>query len=869
MKSSRSHRNQLRPPRLAEWVFRRIFPDGDMLTTLGDLEEFFQHVVDESGIHKARLWYWDQLFRAMPHRLRGLLFLDIPMLVLSLKIMWRGLKKNKFFSFLNIFALTLGLTCFLLIFSYARYEFTHDTFHPDQERIFRIRLQDPPGSERSQFFFPIAPALEAEIPEIELITQCCYAFDPLVKVGQELHRISGLFADSNFLEVFRFPFRQSVGKPLAEPFSVVLTEIAAQRFFGNQDPMGKTLSFIIRGEPCDLTITGILMDPPNNTHFEFELLISFPTTQALPQFSQLMEATRYRFPTNYIKLHTNASFNASTEKITEFLKTHASPDTGIGCSLQPINDIHLRPDNRDNSAVRSIYLYIFLGLIILFIAGVNYVNLSTARSTIRMREIGIRKTLGAQRRQLVKQFLGEAVILSTISFALSLVLLWFIYPAFNRLLDKNITLETLFSGPLWLITLGIILFVGIGAGIYPALFLSSFQPVKVLKGTTQTIAVTQYRPSRIRNSLVIVQFTVSVVLLIVMLFIHQQVHFIRTMETGFAKENIIEAWIPQNAPAVRDRLLTNSAIQGVTTASNVISLSNRSDSGAESMPNFVHIPETGSPYEFFAHHIKCDSAFLNVFQISLLEGRNFSDRVNESHSVIVNETFARQLGPGSPLLKQVQIKGEDRDLSIVGIIRDFHFQTLHHTIKPLALSYTRENFMTLYARIDGENSSGAMDLIRKTTREINPDSLSPIVYLDDRLMSIYRVEQNQGQLLLVFSVLAVLIACLGLFGMAAFTVEQKTREISIRKVLGAGTGYLFLSLSRNSILIALIAIAAGWPLGFYFVNSWLANFVYHVPILPWTFFLTGLLVLLTVLLTSGTQLLRILHIDPVKTLKYE
>jgi putative ABC transport system permease protein len=545
------------------------------------------------------------------------------------------------------------------------------------------------------------------------------------------------------------------------------------------------------------------------------------------------------------------------------------------CDLQPITDIHLRPDNKDNSAIRSLFLYLSLGVIILIIACMNYVNLATARSSMRMREIGIRKTIGAQRHQLIKQFIGEALILTGISFVFSLILLWSSLPVFNRFLNMDIGLNLFIQDSLWLETIGIVLIVGIASGAYPALVLSAFKPVRILKGMAQIPGMTGFRPSRLRNILVVMQFTVSVVLICVMIFIHQQVRYIKTMDTGFDRSGIIEAWVPENAVAVRDELLRNSMILGVTMASNAVTLSNRKNSGEESMEIIKYLRDSGSPKELRAHHVQCDSEFLDVFRIPLIAGRNFSGNLSENRSAIINEALARRLGPDSAIGKRIQIQRwlDDvemaKDLVIIGIVKDFHHQPLTQTIKPLMLTHTGSNFMSFYVKIQAEDMANTLAFVRETVREFNPDRLLTINFLDERISSIYRIEENQSVLLLVFSMLAVLIACLGLFGLAAFTAERKTKEIGIRKILGAQTGQLFLMLSKNFGRLSAVANVIGWPLGYYFVSRWMSNFAYHVQILPWTFLLTGVLVLMAILITSGTQIIRVARTNPSDTLRHE
>jgi len=867
------------PPRFAERIFRVLFPDGGIFTTLGDLEEIFRNIAHEKGPRRARIWYWRQLFKAVPHRIAGFFCMDIPLFVLSLRIMARSLRKNKVFSFLNIFALTLGLSCFLLIYIYARYEFTYDSFHPGHRNIYRVRLQSSQENERPSPGFPLAPLLQSQVPDIALAAQFCNAFDPLIKIDGRLFESAGKFADDNFLKIFHFPFIRAIDSPLLKPFAVILTESSVERFFGSDDPMGKTMSFNIRGEPCEVTVTGILADPPRNTHFDFDLLISFSTTEALPRFLGLREAVSYGLTANYIKLHEETSVEDCAEKISGLLRSHspeAASETGIGCDLQPITDIHLRPDNKDSSAVRSLTLYLTLGLIILVIACINYVNLATARSVIRMREIGIRKTIGAQRRQLMRQFIGEALFFTGISFFLSFVFLGFALPVFNRLLNKDIGLNLFFEGSLWLETLGIITIVGIASGIYPAVFLSSFKPVRILKGTVPSPEMIGFRPSRLRNALVVLQFTVSIVLICVMLFIQQQVHYIRTMDTGFDRNNIVEVFGLDNAVAVKNELLRNPKILGITMASNVVTLSSRKDTSEEFGDNIRYAPASSSPEEFRAHHVRCDSEFLDVFKIPPISGRNFSDTLNESTSVIVNETFARRLGPGNPIGKRIQVSSwlndEEHweDFFIVGMVKDFHHKPLTQTIKPFFLTHSSSsNTFVLYAKIQGEDIADTMAFIKKAVQEFNPDDLKPIGFLDERIREIYKTEENQSILLSAFSSLAALIACLGLFGLAAFTAEQKTKEIGIRKVLGAHTGQLFLMMFQDFGRLTVLAVAVGCPLGYYFVSRWMANFAYHIPILPWTFLLTGVLVLAAVILTSGTQIIRVSRVNPADILRHE
>ncbi|MEN6311693.1 MAG: ABC transporter permease, partial [Acidobacteriota bacterium] len=527
-----------KPPRLAAWILERLFADREMHSTLGDMEEIFHAEVEAGGRRRARFWYWHQLLKALPHRLLAVFLLDIPMFVLSLKIMFRSMARHKLFMALTLLALTLGLTCFFLIFLYSRYESTYDSFHPDSGRIYRLILDDRPGGQRDGTPGPSSGALESSIPEVEATAQTCRGFDPIIKIGKEKFQATGLFVGEEFLRLFRFPLRRGSGRSLSEPGRVVLTEQAARRLFGREDPLGRTLDFRIRDEGCLLTVSGIVADPPANTHFQFELLISYPTARSLAGYRNLLDRSNNRFPRTYVKLRRLASARAAAENIAAFLGSGAAPGSRLRATLQPLADVHLRPDGKNADAVHSLTLLIFLSVLILVVAVINYVNLATSRSSLRRREIGIRKTVGAQRRQLIRQFLGEAVVLTAVSFALAVGALLALLPAFNRTMERNLRLEQLFRGTSGLEIVGILLLVGVVAGIYPALCLSSFQPARILKGAEARAAGS----SRPRNLLLVVQFTAAVVLVVLTLFIRGQIRFIRDRDPGFDKSRIVEAW---------------------------------------------------------------------------------------------------------------------------------------------------------------------------------------------------------------------------------------------------------------------------------------------------------------------------------------
>jgi putative ABC transport system permease protein len=863
-----------RPPWLAAWLFRKLFPDHGMDSASGDLEEIFRALAENEGRRKARGWFWRQLLRAFPQRVLAVIFLDIPMFLGTLKIMSRSLAKNKLFTALTLFALTLGLTCFFLIFLYVRYESTYDAFHPDADRIFRLNLEDAPGAARDKVAGPAAHALEAHVPEIEASVQTCLGFNPVVKAGKEKFETAALFVGPDFFRMFNFPIRRGREQTLAEPGQVVLTERIARLLFGRQDPLGRPLDVSIRGENCRLTVAGVMADPRPDTHFDFELLISDPTTRILPGYRRLLDSWKNRFPRTYVKLRRNSSIRNAEEKMAAFLNrtaAGASSGAGLRAILQPITDIHLRPDGKNAAAIRSLRLFFLLSVLVLVVAVVNSISLSTSRSSLRRLEIGVRKTIGARRGQLIRQFLGESLVLTTGAFLLAVTSLLALLPALNKTLERNLRLDRLFSGASGLEIAAIVLLVGIAAGFAPALRLSSFPAARILKGGEAPHSTRSFS----RNVLLVVQFAAAVVLVVGTLFIREQMRFLKNGNPGFDKSGIVETWaFPPNGRAAKNRLLENPKVTGATLLSNQLALSNRTPLDEKWGQIEVLRGSAWEPLNGGVFRLGCDQDFIPIFKLRLKTGRNFSAALDERSSAIINETLAGRLGPGNALGKTIRIRGEGteeaRPLNVVGIIGDFHFQPLFAPIGPALLTSARqEEYAVLYVRFDQIPGAEALAAVKAAVDEFFPEESHPPVFLEDRLDSLYKGESQQAALMVFFSTLAVLIAGLGVFGLAGFAVERRTRELAIRKVLGARTGRMFLRLSVDFAALLAVAYAIAAPLAFIFVNRWMSNFAYHVRIGAATFLAAAAGLLALMVLMSGTQISRISRINPVEILKEE
>lgn len=856
-----------RPPRLAARLLELLFPDQRIYSTLGDTEEIFRAEAERGGLGRARRWYWLQVAKALPHRLLALLFIDIPMFAGSVKVMFRSLRKHRSFSFLTLIALTLGLTSFFLIFLYVRYESTYDSFHPGADRIFRLILEDAPGDGQRRSAGPAAHALEARIPEIEATVQTCHGFSPIVKEGKAYLEAQALFVGEDFFRMFRFPLLRGSEGSLAEPGQVILTEQAARRFFGSADPLGRSLDSFIRGDPCRLTVSGLMADPPLNTHFQFDLLISYPTTQTLPGYKALLEKWQNRFPRTYVKLRREATLRAAERKIAISLApapqgTTAEP--GLRAILQPLPDLHLRPDGKNDSLVRALSLFFYLSILVLAVAVMNYVNLATSRSSLRRHEVGVRKTIGAGRRDLVKQFIGEALVLTVASFALATAALYVLLPVFNKKMGHSLALPELLAVTSGWEIAGILTVVGIAAGSYPALLLSSFPPARILKAP----AAGNSRPSRLRNVLVVAQFASAVALVVVTLFIRSQIRFIGRHDPGFDASGVVEAWaFPPNAAAAKNRILQNPKVVGASLTSNVISLSDPAPLDKRWGEVEVRRGQDWKALDLGVFHLKCDPDLIRVFGLRLLSGRDFSPSRDERGSAIINESLARQMGPGDAVGSILRVK--DREHTVIGVVKDFYFQPLYAEIGPVLLTQVQDNYALLYVRFGEADRPEALSFVKSVLDEFFPEESHAPVFLEDRLAALYKREAGQAALLSFFSTFAVIIAGLGILGLAAFSVERRTREIGVRKILGARTGRLFLLLSSDFAGLLAIANVLGWPFAYYFANRWLSNFAYHVPIRMGTFVWAAAGLMVLALIASGTQILRISRIDPVRTLRSE
>ncbi len=792
----------------------------------------------------------------------------------------RNLARQKLYTLINLLGLATGIACFVLIGLYVRYQRSFDRFVPDTERVYRVvgEIQmEGQGEHSSSMVFGLGPRLYADHPE--LIERYCRWFDfqdpqHSLKVGDslstnKLFTESGLYlVDSTVFELFGYPLL--VGDPrtaLTQPGSIVLSQDLAEKYFGDEDPMGQMMKW---DNSLDVQVTGVLGDIPRNSHIAFEGLVSFNT---ITQYWRGIEEHNWVWNPcwTYVRLKEDASA-AEVERIFPAFIQKYYPDflkDQIEHDLQPISDIHLTSkldfemhQNGDKGSVNILWV---IGFFILLLAGVNFMNLATARSAYRAREVGVRKSAGATRAQLIAQFLLESVLMSMIAAVVALVLIHLLMPAFNELAGEVIPLPDALVPTV----LGIALMLGLLSGIYPAFFLSSFQPVVVLKGNTGGST----RGQGLRKALVVVQFAIALVLIIGTVFVKKQHDHLRSVDLGFNKEQVL--LIPVRAPmaevytAVLPELPNISGVKAVSWANDIIGKKHNTHEfnwGDMEQGKWTYLP---------ALYVTED--FQQVMDIELLAGRWFSRDFpgDDSLGVIVNETFARQTHPEDPAQaigdRMDTPHGEER---IIGVAKDFAFDPLFKAVQPFVFDMCMPDdrgqwTRYLYLRLEAGDPSPVIAAVKEKWNARTTDFPFEYQFLDEQLDMQYEAQGRLAELVGIFSLLAIFIACLGLFALASWTAEKRTREIGIRKVMGADTLRIAYLVTRDFLVLVGVAALLAVPLAWYGVGRWLENFAFRTAIEPLVFIAAALVVLLIATFTVSFRAVSAAQLDPVKALRHE
>lgn len=800
------------------------------------------------------------------------------------KIALRNLLKQKAFSAVNILGLSIGLTTCLVIMLYVMDELGYDRYSEKWDRIVRVTLRKTQNGNQVQWPV-VGPAMAAdlrsEFPEIEQVTRIrSYGSSYVSYNNTEFKETRFAAVDAGFFEVFTLPFIEGESKSaLKDPNSIVITEAVARKYFGNEEALGKILELKDRGK--SFKVTGVIKEIPKKSHFHFDLFIPLSNLKeaAINSWFYFEYYTYLVLPEGYDHKNLEAKLPQVAQKymagdVQEFFGMSygqlRQKGDGFDFALQPLSAIHLYSDFPFdigmNGDIEYVYIFSAIALFMLLIACINFMNLSTARAAKRAKEVGIRKVLGSVRSALIQQFLSESLLMTGFALLAGLLLLWLALPFFNYLTGKELTLVNLLHPVVImfiLLTAGV---VGLLAGSYPAFYLSSFQPIAVLKGQL----VKGKKSAGIRSALVVVQFFISTTLIICTLVVFRQLSFIQNKELGYSKEQVIvlhsTGALGKNEKIYKEKLLQNPGIVHAA-------ISNFIPAGPSNGGNEVFGVE-GSPEASLATGIyRVDEDYIPVLGMKLLQGRNFSPTfATDSSAVIINESTAREIGGkevlGKKLLKKIDSKGTVKAYTIIGVVQDFHFESLGQKVRPLVM-LPYQNSGSILLKVQPAQIAQVLQSMKKEWEGFSVKEPFIYSFLDERFAATYEKEQKTGQSLGVFAGLTIFIACLGLTGLATFVALQRRKEVGIRKVLGASVGNITFLLSRDFIVLVLIANMIAWPIAWYVMNKWLENFAYHTEIGPDIFIIAGLLALLITLLTVSFQSVKAALANPVESLKNE
>lgn len=913
MRNQKKHR----PPALANWFVAKFISQGYLEEFFGDLQEMYEERVSTGGKLSAWLMYWIDAF----HLVIGFSSSRVPqpnnspiMIRNMFKIAWRSALRHKQFTILNVTGLTIGIATCLIIGLYVYDETTYDTFHANGDRIYRINQPMIWNNWDEQFASTgpnVAEALREDAAEFEQVTRLLSNDEQTVRIHNDKKKISlftekNLFAaEENFFKVFSFKFIQ--GDPataLIDPMSMVITLKTAKRYFGFDDPIGKIIEVKEKdGSWSSYTIRGVLADIPEKSHLQFDMLVSLASFSemmkahgwkwiwtAFSTYGLVREGTNVETLTDKIQAIPPKWAAATTERIFNQTYSEFTADKKWKLYLQPLKEIYLAKSpgsHRFGPSGNSQFVALFsgIGILVLALSSINFMNLSTARSSNRTKEVGVRKVLGSERKILIQQFIIESILYVTVSCICAFILVQLLLNPFNVVAERHIMLTPHITNPFFLGIVGLfVILLGATAGSYPAFYLSSFNPMETLKGKGST----GIKRRGIRNALVVFQFTVSIALVTCTLFVQRQLKYTSTMDIGFIKDNILQIHnieqLGVNAEVLKAKLKTNTAFTTVARSFSIPPYVWESERYRADEPDHP-VVDIGN--------LRVDENYLTMLGTEFLAGRNFDpERVNDKYGIILNEEAVKTLGWGtadtydtdSPIGKFVTAAfGTEEKIEVIGVVKNFNFNSVKEKITPLmVLHFQNDRFWNygqgqsyLSMRLNPasvQNASDLQSLITKIKDEIfRMDGSVPFEYsfMDEGFENTFRSEQKMGTILSFFTLLAVIIACLGLFGLAAFSAEQRTKELGIRKVLGAKVHELIFLFSSEFTKLVLLAILLGSPVAYFLVDYWLSTFAFHTAIDPWVFIIAGLCALLLALVTISFQSFSAANTNPAEILKNE
>lgn len=781
------------------------------------------------------------------------------MLINNLKIAYRNLIRNKGYSFINIAGLAIGMACTLLLLLWVNHEMSYDKFHEKNQQLYQIvNWQTYSGQEYGWPNIPgkLVELMKEKTPEIAHATNYDPWGDKSLFVMNGTKNYERVFhADADFFQMFSFPLlKGSPDKVFADPYSLVISEKMAKKYFGEEDPMGKVVKL---NEKYDITITGVLKDLPSNSTFKFDLIMPFEFKRKLSPWLEHWGNHSY---SGFVELNSNANPEEINAKLSSFYVDNVEKESTERISLFPVNRTHLYSLDGEETNIKNIRMFLIIALFILLIACFNFMNLSTARAAKRAKEIGLKKAIGSTKAQLIRQFLFESILVSFIAINFAIILVRIFIPEFNNILGQNLQLD--YSDWRFLsIMISVVIVTGLFAGAYPAFYLTSYKTVEVMKGVTSS----GKKGAGFRKILVVLQFTLTVILLICTITITLQTQFVKTKPTGIDKSNVafvvMNGQMNENRESIKEELLRDPSISSSTFVSH--------------LP--IEIYQNGGGYEWnndesskdvLVTMLFSDPDFIDVFKTSLVEGRFFNkDHFKaDSNTLVVNETLAKMIDKNSVVDKTIVQWGTTK--RIVGVVKDFNFKSLHRKIEPMVFIPLAQ-YSLLTVRIEPNNSSRALQHIEQICQKYNPGFPTIINFLEDSYVAQYKNEDSMIAILKYFTLLTIIISCLGLFGLASYMAEEKTKEIGVRKVLGATVNNLMGLFSKEFTKWVILSNIIAWPVAWFFMDKYLSRYAFHIDMPWWVFVSVACMVLLIAILTVSYQSWKSATQNPIESLKYE
>lgn len=872
-------------PRFAIWILESVCNDDFLEEFQGDLEELYAERRNHRSALMAQVLLWRDVVsllrnRFRKHRSTQPMSFQPVLLTSYFTVAWRGILRNKGFSFINIAGLGAGLACCLMIGLYIQDELSYDAFHENGDRIFRVTTTETEGgrtAERASTYFPLASTLQSEYAFIDKTTRVFpYSALLILEDQRQFQEDQMVFVDSSFLEMFSFEMR--IGESdsaLDQPFSLVLTESAANRYFGNQNPFGEVVSIRTGRDVFDFTITGVLVDMPANSHISFEIAASFSSLRTIaPHMFHWFWPPVY----SYVMLQDVSAEQTLLASFPDFQsKYHTSLGIERDYGLQPLADVHLRSGLENEmgpvGSIRHVYLFALVAFLILLIGCINFTNLSTARSAGRAREVGMRKTLGAKRLQLAGQFLSESFVTAFISLGLGLILTWLLLPLFGSVTGKSFSFAVLGGGWNPVILVLLIAMVGLLTGSYPAFFLSSFRPILVLKGL---VAHRGSAVTLIRRGLVVFQFAITSSLIVGTVVIQRQLDFLQNDRLGFDKEHVLVVPLRD----MDNQINHESLKEAWTSDPRIVSVSASSGYPGylEGLHDFIVVPEDAKDDSLSMLILTADHDFAETFGLEIVAGRDLSEEfeTDASEGFLINESAAKKIGWTDPVGKKLTLSYYIRDHElkeghVVGVVRDFQYMSFHRALDPIVFHVQENSFYNdfISVRLSGTDVRGAIAHLEEAWASFNPDRPFEYQFVDEVFDQMYRADNRLGKILGSFAFLAVLIACLGLFSLAAYTTEQRTREIGIRKAMGASISNVVVLLSRQFMTLVFVAFVLAIPISLFAMRYWLDGFAARINMGAGIFLLSGAIALLIGVLSVGYQSMRAATANPATSLRHE